>query len=240
MNKPKQAMVAAAGLGSRMRPLTNDKPKALVRLAGKTLIDHQLDRLAASGVQKAVVNVHHFAEQLQSHLQTRAGLPQICISNEREQLLETGGGLLKASKHLDQKPFFVMNVDAVWSGHETALDELAQSMAKQDDALAVLLLAKKDQSLGLNTAGDFHMDKAGRLRRLEPGETSNWYYAGVQIFDPALMQGFKVERFSTNLFWDLALTQNRLFGLELQGFWMHVGDPKSLQQAEIKLRDASK
>ncbi len=236
MNKPTKAMIAAAGLGSRMRPLTNDRPKALVELAGKTLIDHQLDRLEEAGIGQVVVNVHHFADRLEIHLQQRNHGPQICISDEREQLLETGGGLIKAARHLGSEPFFVMNVDAVWTGHRRALDDLARKMAATPDAQAVLLLAKKQRSLGLNSPGDFQMDKSGRLRRLQAGESSDWYYAGVQVFDPVLMQGFNEQKFSTNLFWDRALANDGLFGLELQGFWMHVGDPQSLQQAEFKLK----
>lgn len=237
MSGPTHAMVAAAGIGTRMRPLTDTLPKALVKLAGKSLLDHQLDRLTVAGVQSAVVNIHHFADQMQTHLQARKPPPKIIISDERNCLLETGGALVRAARYLGNKPFFVTNVDAIWRGHDTALPDLWQTMAQLPDALAVLLLARRQRSLGLETAGDFHLDQHRRLRRRKPGETSDFYYAGVQVFDPKLLDGVTEQRFSTNLFWDKALAQGRLYGLELDGFWMHVGDPQSLKLAEEKLRE---
>jgi MurNAc alpha-1-phosphate uridylyltransferase len=231
-------MVAAAGIGTRMRPLTDIHPKALVTVAGKTLLDHQLDRLKQAGVKKAVVNIHHFADQMQQHLTARTTAPKIHISDERDLLLETGGGLMLAAKHLGNNPFFVMNVDTLWQEHENALLDLAAKKHQTPDALAVLLLARRDNSLGLNTAGDFHMHADGQLQRRKNGEASDYYYAGIQIFDPKLLKGFSLEKFSTNLFWDKALQQKRLYGIELQGLWMHVGDPQSLLLAEqaIKVR----
>ncbi|VAV99375.1 FIG006611: nucleotidyltransferase [hydrothermal vent metagenome] len=240
MNRPTHAMIAAAGLGTRMGELTANRPKALVEFAGKTLLDHQLERLAAAGVGQAVVNVHHFADQMQAHLAARKPPPNIQISDERDGLLETGGGLVKAAKYLGKQPFFVINVDSIWTGHETALLELAECKAKNPEALAVLLLARKTQSLGLHTAGDFHMDSTGKVSRRKGEQISEFYYAGAQIFDPAALRGFAETRFSTNLFWDKALAEGRLFGLELDGFWMHVGDPKSLQLAEQKYAKTSK
>lgn len=234
MSRPTHAMIAAAGLGTRMGMLTANQPKALVNFAGKSLLDHQLDRLAAAGVQQAVVNIYHFADQMQAHLTARTPPPNIQISDERDGLLETGGGLVRAAKYLGEQPFFVINVDTIWTGHDTALLDLAEFRAKNPQALAVLLLAKKQRSLGLHTAGDFHMDNLGRLSRRQAEETAEFYYAGAQIFDPALLHGFVETRFSTNEFWDKALAQGRLYGLVLDGFWMHVGDPESLQLAEQK------
>jgi len=233
---PKYAMVAAAGKGTRMRPLTDKLPKALVKVAGKTLLDHQLDRLKQAGVKKVVVNIHHFADQMQEHLTTRSQSPEIHISDERKLLLETGGGLVLAAKHLGNNPFFVMNVDTLWQGHDNALLDLAAKKDQNPDALAVLLLARRDNCLGLDTAGDFHMQADGKLQRRKDGETSDYYYAGIQIFDPELLQGFVIEKFSSNLFWDKALQQGRLYGMELQGLWMHVGDPQSLLLAERAIK----
>jgi len=215
-----------------MRPLTDTRPKALVELAGQTLLDHQLARLQAVGVAQAVVNVHHFADQIEAHLAARSAAPKITISDEREQLLETGGGLIRAAKHLGTEPFYVMNVDAIWSGHPQVLQDLAKRISQPADPFAVLLLARRDRCLGLDTAGDFHMDRSGRLTRRAKDEVSDYYYSGVQIMAPSLLDGFAEEKFSTNLLWDKALAQDRLFGLELDGFWMHVGDLASLQLAE--------
>jgi MurNAc alpha-1-phosphate uridylyltransferase len=240
MQMPRYAMVAAAGLGTRMRPLTDDKPKALVSLAGKTLLDHQLDRLGRAGVAEAVVNVHHFADQMQDHLRACSGPPHITISSERGLLLETGGGLVRALPHLGDKPFFVMNVDAVWSGHDTALPDLAAAMYGFNGAKAVLLLARRDRCLGLSSAGDFHLATDGRVVRRKTNEMADYYYSGVQIMDPVLLDGFAEEKFSTNLIWDKALQAGALFGLVLDGFWMHVGDPASLNEAEAKLAEQAR
>ena len=233
---PEYAMIAAAGKGTRMRPLTDSRPKALVKVAGKTLLDHQLDRLQQAVVKTAVVNIRHFADQMQEHLTARTTNPKIHISDERDLLLETGGGLVLAAEHLGKQPFFVMNVDTLWQGHDNALQDLAEKKSQHPDALAVLLLARRDNCLGLDTDGDFHMQADGRLQRRKAGETSDYYYAGIQIFDPELLRGFSVEKFSTNLFWDKALRQGRLYGVELQGLWMHVGDPQSLLLAEQAIK----
>ncbi|PHR53326.1 MAG: mannose-1-phosphate guanylyltransferase [Robiginitomaculum sp.] len=235
MTRPSHAMIAAAGRGTRMRPLTDTRPKAMVQLVGQTLINHQLQRLETANVEQVVVNVHHFADLLEAHLSARNSNIEVVISDERACLLETGGGLVRAAKHLGSDPFYIMNVDAVWTGHPSALSDLGDKMSETEGAKAVLLLACRDRCLGLDTAGDFHMDVSGKLRRREVGETANWYYAGVQIFDPQLLQGFAEERFSTNLLWDVALAEGALYGLELDGFWMHVGDPQSLQLAEQHL-----
>lgn len=236
---PRRAMVMAAGLGTRMRPLTNDRPKALVEVGGKTLLDHQLDRLAMAGVETSVVNVHHFADCMLAHLAKRSGQPKIVVSDESNELLETGGGLVTAAPLLGEDPFFVMNVDAVWLGHAAALSDLAHAFARQSDALGMLLLVRKENTLGLETAGDFHLHADGHVRRRGDDVSADYYYTGIQILHPALLRGRKVKPFSTNLLWDEALLQDRLFGLELDGFWMHVGDPESRDAAEAKLKEAS-
>lgn len=239
MSMPKRAMVMAAGLGTRMRPLTDDRPKALVDVGGRTLLDHQLDRLSDAGVEKAIVNVHHFADRMEAHLAARKGAPKIMISDERDCLLETGGGLVKAAPMLGDAPFFVMNVDPVWLGHDTALQDLARMFDRNPDALGVLLLVRKANTLGLATAGDFHLDADGRVRRRGDDPASDHYYTGIQILHPDLLGGYGMKPFSTNLMWDDALAQGRLYGLELDGFWMHVGDPEARAAAEAKLEEAA-
>lgn len=236
---PKRAMVMAAGLGTRMKPLTDDRPKALVEVGDKTLLDHQLDRLAVAGVEHAVVNVHHFADRMESHLADRKGAPDIIISDERAQLLETGGGLVKAAPMLGDDPFFVMNVDAVWLGHDHALHDLTSAFAEHKKALGMLLLARKENSLGLDTAGDFHLATDGTVQRRGDDPSADYYYTGIQILHPQLLRGRKAQPFSTNLLWDEALAQGCLFGLELDGFWMHVGDPDARIAAETKLKEVS-
>ncbi len=234
---PTHAMIAAAGLGTRMAPLTNDRPKALVQLAGKTLLDHQLERLRAANVQTAVINVHHFADQMRAHIAKHSPPPQIEISDETDALLETGGGLVHAAHLLGTRPFFVMNVDGVWIGHDTALADLAAKMDQLPDAGAVLLLARRDRSLGLCTDGDFHMDPDGRLCRRAAGEVADWYFSGVQVFAPALLDGCTPARFSTNVLWDKVLARGQLYGMELDGFWMHVGDPAAVSAAQMRLKE---
>lgn len=235
------AMVMAAGLGTRMRPLTNDRPKALVTVAGKTLLDHMLDRLAAADVETAVVNVHHFADAMEAHvaarLAQRPGDPQIIISDERDELLETGGALVKAKTHIGVDPIIVANADPVWredNGSRPALDQLKANWdgARMD---ALLLLAPLERTLGFDGAGDFFTDEAGRLTRRGAASTAPYAYAGVQIFHPRLIDGFACAPFSLNRMWDPALQAGRVFGLVLEGEWMHVGDPQAREDAEARL-----
>lgn len=233
---PHTAMVMAAGLGTRMQPLTHTRPKALIEVGGKALVDHQLDRLQAAHVETTVVNVHHFADLMEAHLVKRSIAPKIRISDERAQLLETGGGLVHAAPMLGTDPFYVMNVDAVWLGHEQALNDLATALNRHDDALGILLLVRKENTLGLHTPGDFHLDEDGRIRRRSDDDFAPLYYTGTQILSPELLRGYKAEPFSTNLMWNEALSQGRLYGLELDGFWMHVGDPESRAAAEARLK----
>src|SRR5262249_6798488 len=154
--------VLAAGLGTRMRPLTNDRPKALVEVAGRALIDHVLDRLADAGVKRAVVNVHWFADRLESHLAGRRGGPEIVISDERRELLETGGGLKKARKLLGDDPVFVANIDSVWIDRGDALAELA-ALWDPERMDTALLLARREESIGFEGAGDVFLGDDGRL-----------------------------------------------------------------------------
>lgn len=233
----KTAMVMAAGHGTRMRPLTNDRSKAMVEVGGKPLIDHMLDRLAEVGVQRAVVNVHAHADHLEAHLKKRKDGPKIIISDEREELLETGGGVVKALPLLGTAPIFICNIDAIWHPFEPVLERLiAQWNPRKMDEL--LLCARADWSLGYAGKGDFNIHEDARLARRE-GDSAQHVYAGVQIFKPDLAKPFKLERFSRNKIWDETLKRRKLFGIELPGYWMHVGDPRAVIAAEAVLKEAN-
>ncbi len=233
--RPARAMVFAAGLGTRMRPLTNDRPKALVEVAGKTLVDWGLERLAAAGVETAVVNVHHFPERLEAHLAARGDPPRIIISDERDVLLETGGGLVRALPKLGGDPVFTLNADTIWrEDGPSALGALADAFdpGRMD---AILLLAPRTGSVGYHGAGDFTRSDDGRLARRGDAATAPWVYAGAQVIHPRIMAGLPEERFSLNRVWDGLLAQGRLFGLPLDGLWLHVGDPAARDEAEAAL-----
>jgi MurNAc alpha-1-phosphate uridylyltransferase len=234
----KTAMVMAAGHGTRMRPLTNDRSKAMVEVDGRPLIDHMLDKLAEVGVERAVVNVHAHADHLEVYLKTRKSGPEIIISDEREELLETGGGVVKALPLLGTEPVFICNIDAIWHPFEPVLEKLiAQWNPNKMDEL--LLCARADWSLGYAGKGDFNIHGDARLTRRD-GESAKHVYAGVQIFKPALAKPFKIERFSRNKIWDETLKRRKLFGAELSGYWMHVGDPRAVIAAEAVLKEAVK
>ena len=218
-------MIMAAGLGTRMHPLTRTMPKALVPCAGKSLIDHMLDALADAGVRRVVVNVHHHAGLLIDHLALRQA-PDIIISDERDHLLETGGGFVRARPQLGDDPVLTCNVDALFAeaaGATGFLYQLADAWQDTDDAL--LLLARRDRSLGLETAGDFHRDPDGVLSRRGSDATADYYYAGVQIIRPQLIGEDREDVFSMNRFWDRALARGSLRGAVFEGDWYHVGDP---------------
>lgn len=228
------AMVMAAGLGTRMRPLTNDRSKALVEVGGRPLIDWTLDKLAAAGVERAVVNVHHFADRLEAHLAARAA-PVIVISDERSELLETGGGLAKAAPLLGDDPVFVANIDALWvDGAEAELDRLAAGFDGETMDFR-LMLAPLDRTLGFPEAGDFLTGADGRLIRRGDRPSAPYAYAGVQVLHPRVLKGVAVEPFSTNRLWDAALSAGRLYGTPMDAFWMHVGDPEARDAAENRL-----
>ncbi len=228
------AMVLAAGLGTRMRPLTDDRAKGLVEVDGRALIDHLLDRFAADGVSRAIVNVHHFAERMEAHLARRATGPTIAISDERGRLLETGGALVKARPQLGEAPVFVGNIDSVWledAGPASAL-EVMRSVWDGARMDALLLVAETTRCLGYAGRGDFTMDAAGRLTRRAFAQLTPFAYMGVQILHPRLLDGFEEKPFSANALWNAALAAGRLYGVRLNGFWMHVGDPVSKCGAE--------
>jgi MurNAc alpha-1-phosphate uridylyltransferase len=231
---PRCAMVLAAGLGKRRRPLTDTRPKPLVRVGGKALIDHVLDRLAAAGVETAVVNVHHFAEQIERHLAGRE-TPKVLISDERGLLLDTGGGVVKALPLLGMAPFFHVNADTLWiDGVKPNLNRLAEAFdpSRMD---ALLLLAATSASVAYAGRGDFLMAPDGRLARRREREVAPFVYAGVAIFSPTLFVDAPPEAFSLNLLFDRAIESGRLFGLRLEGVWMHVGTPDAIAAAEAAI-----
>lgn len=229
--RPERAFVLAAGLGTRMRPLTDRMPKPLVPLAGRALIDHVLDRIHEAGIGEAVVNVHYLADQIEHHLARRRA-PRIVISNERERLLDTGGGLLKAQPLLGSGPILVHNSDSVWI--ERGCQNLGRVIAGFEVARmdAILLLAERRTSLGYDGRGDFHLAGDGRLRRPAPDEATEFVFAGASLAAPRLLREAPAGAFSLNRLWDRALAEGRLFGLVLDGTWMHVGDPAALAAAE--------
>lgn len=235
---PKTAMVLAAGLGTRMRPLTNDRPKALVEVAGRALIDHVLDRLVDAGVETAVVNVHWFADRLESHLAARGRGPEIVISDEREALLETGGGLKKAAPLLGADPVFVANIDSVWTDRGDALNQLAR-LWNPSIMDAALLLARREGSIGFEGDGDVFLADDGRLTFRGEAASAPFAYMGVHICRPDYVADGPEGAFSLSPFWRRSAAAGRLYGVVLDGDWMHVGDPQARDEAEAKLAGTS-
>lgn len=236
---PRTAMVLAAGLGKRMRPLTATRPKPLVEVAGRALIDHCLDRLRAAGVEKAVVNVHYLADALEAHLKNRVEDIDIAVSDERSQLLETGGGLVKALPLVDADPFLAVNSDNLWiDGPVDTLRLLASNWdsARMDALLLLVPLARAYCHTG---RGDFHMDAVGRIRRRKPNGVAPFVYTGVQMLSKRLFEGELPEGpFSTNLLWDRAIAEGRCFGTVHQGLWFDIGQPGNIAKAEAIMADA--
>lgn len=230
---PPVAMVMAAGLGKRMRPLTASRPKPLVEVAGKTLLDHTLDRLKAAGVKKAVVNVHYLADALEAHLKNRVQNIEIAISDERDLLLETGGGLVRALPLIDADPFLVVNSDNLWI--DGPVDTLRLLASAWDEARmdALLLLVPYAHAHCHGGRGDFHMDASGRLRRRRAGAVAPFVFTGVQMASRRLLAGEVPEGpFSTNLLWDRAIEQGRLYGVVHEGLWFDIGAPPNIRKAE--------
>jgi MurNAc alpha-1-phosphate uridylyltransferase len=231
LTAPKRAMVLAAGLGTRMRAFNGRIPKPLVKVGGKALIDYVLDRLAEQGVECAVVNVHHLADQIERHLAQRQH-PQIVISDERNELLGTGGGVVKALPKLGAEPFFHVNSDTIWiDGVKPNLGRLAAAFnpARMD---ALLLLAPAASSIGYSGRGDFSMAPDGRLARRGEREVVPFVYAGAAILTPSFFAGAPAGAFSMSPLFDRAAEAERLCGLRLDGVWMHVGTPDAVKAAE--------
>jgi N-acetyl-alpha-D-muramate 1-phosphate uridylyltransferase len=231
-----RAFVLAAGLGKRMRPVTATVPKPLVEVAGKALLDHALDRVAEAGIGTAVVNVHYLADLIEGHLAGRSGGPDTIVSDERAALLETGGGIRKALPLLGDAPFVVLNSDSFWL--EGPASNLSRLIAAWDGARmdGLLLVAATATSLGYEGAGDFVMYPDGRLERRGERAVAPFIYAGVAILTPGLFADTPEGSFSLNRLFDRAIASGRLFGMRLDGQWLHVGTPEAIRAAEERVR----
>lgn len=231
------AMVMAAGLGKRMRPLTATRPKPLVRVAGKPLIDHSLDRIEAAGVGHVVVNVHYLADALEAHLAAQKRAFTIAISDERDQLLETGGGMVKALPQLTGDPILIVNSDNIWTdGPVDSIQHLARHW-DGDRMDALLLVIRQASATGHGGKGDFHMDPNGQLSRRKPGRIAPFVYTGIQLISPRLLDGAPEGAFSTNILWDRAIAAGRLYGLSHMGQWFDVGTPARIAPTEAALSE---
>ena len=228
---PKTAMVFAAGLGARMRPITDTLPKPLVEVAGQTLIDHCLDRFARNGVERAIVNVHWLADKIEAHLASRTE-PRIVVSDERALLLDQGGGIKRILPLLGEAPFFLCNTDAFWiEGPRSNLRRLAD-LFDPERMDAALLVASTAGAVGVDWPGDFTMSADGRLTTREARRVAPFVYTGVGIIKPQLFAGETAEVFRLAPYFHDAARKGRLFGLRLDGLWLHVGRPESIREAE--------
>jgi MurNAc alpha-1-phosphate uridylyltransferase len=235
---PETAMVMAAGLGKRMRPLTATRPKPLVEVAGKPLIDHVFDRLRSAGVKRAVVNVHYLADALEAHVSHRVKDIEVIVSDERKQLMETGGGLVQAREWLGDGPFVCVNSDNLWvDGPIDAIRQLAA--AWDDDKMdALLLLVPLARANNHGGQGDFHIDAFGKIvGRRKPGRLAPFVFTGVQILSPRVIRDWPEGPFSTNLFWQRAIDAGRAWGVVHQGLWFDVGSPPAIPATEAVLAD---
>jgi len=234
---PHTAMIMAAGLGKRMRPLTATKPKPLIEVNGKALLDHVLEKLRNAGVRKVVVNVHYLADALEAHLASRAHGLEFVISDERKLLMETGGGLVMAEPFIDCDPFLALNSDNLWiDGPADTIKLLASQWdgAKMD---ALLLLVPQARALNHRGLGDFHMDRAGRIRRRERSHVAPFVFTGIQLVSKRLLRDAPEGPFSTNVLWDRAIEEGRAFGAVHQGLWFDVGTPQSIPMTEAALEN---
>jgi MurNAc alpha-1-phosphate uridylyltransferase len=228
---PHHAMVLAAGLGNRMRPVTDTMPKPLVKVFGKTLLDYGLDALERAGTGNAVVNVHYLAEQIETHLADREQ-PAISVSDERGKLLDSGGGVKNALPTLGKDPFYVVNADSFWlEGTRPNLDLLADGW-DSDKMDILLLLSCMTNAIGYQGSGDFDMDPGGRLSRRAERKIAPFAYSGAAIMHPRIFADTPEEPFSLNLLFDRAIESERLFGIRMEGLWLHVGTPEAIGEAE--------
>ena len=234
---PHTAMIMAAGLGKRMRPLTATRPKPLIKVGGKSLLDHVLERLRTAGVRKVVVNVHYLADALEAHLASRDHGLEVVISDERDLLLETGGGLVRAAPLIDSDPFLAINSDNLWV--DGPADTLRLLASHWDDSKmdALLLLVPQARALNHKGMGDFHMDRAGRLRRRGKSHVAPFVFTGIQMISKRLLRDSPDGPFSTNLLWDRAIEEGRCFGAVHQGLWFDVGTPQSIGMTETALEN---
>lgn len=233
---PKTAMVLAAGLGRRMRPITDAMPKPLVKVAGKPLLDWALDSLAAAGVAKAVVNVHYFPEQIVAHTARRV-TPEIVISDESRELLDSAGGIVKALPELGQEPFYVLNADTFWI--DSGAPSLARLALAWNDATMdiLLMLADISSATGHSGGGDFLIEPNSRLRRAK-GDPAGLIYAGAAIVHPRIFEGAPAGPHSLNRYFDAAIDAGRLFGMTMHGSWITVGTPDAIPLAEAAVAEA--
>jgi MurNAc alpha-1-phosphate uridylyltransferase len=231
----RRAMIMAAGKGLRMRPLTLDRPKPLVTVAGKTMIDHALDRLVAAGIEMAVINLHYRGDMLKAHLEKRRDI-EILYSDETDVLLDTGGGVVKALPHFEGEPFFILNSDSIWvEGYSAALPAMMR-LWDESRMDALLLLSAMVSSLGYEGwRGDFRLSSSGHVSRVPDRVISPFAFPGVQIAHPRLFANPPAEIFSTNVMWDRAIAKDRLYGARLDGVWLHVGSPQARDDAEAFL-----
>jgi len=234
---PATAMVMAAGLGKRMRPLTATRPKPLIEVNGKALLDHVLEKLRTAGVKKVVVNVHYLADALEAHVATRAEGLEVVISDERELLLETGGGLVKAEPMIDCDPFLSLNSDNLWIDGPADTIKLLASQWDGSKMDALLLLVPQARALGHKGMGDFHMDRSGRIRRRERSHVAPFVFTGIQMVSKRLLRDAPEGPFSTNILWDRAIEERRAFGAVHQGLWFDVGTPQSIPMTEAALEN---
>jgi len=232
-------MVLAAGIGKRMRPLTATVPKPLIEVHGRALIDHSLDALEIAGVEEAVVNVHYLPTLVEAHLRRRKSGPRTVISDERSQLLDTGGGIVKALPLLGPEPFYLLNSDSFWI--EGARPNLHWLAASWDDAKmdALLMLAPTVRSVGYRGRGDFSMDPNGALHRRPEREVVPFAYPGAAILHPRFFEDCPEGPFSLNLLFDRSIEAERLYGVRMDGLWLHVGTPEAISEAEMSIADSA-
>ena len=234
----RQAMVLAAGLGTRMRPITDTIPKPLVKIGGKPMIDYTLDSLVEAGVEQAAINVHHFADQMEAHLQNYRGL-DILVSDERDALMNSGGGLAKGLKLLDREPVFVMNADLFWIGEPADRPSNLRRLAGFFDAEHMdmaLLCVRIEDTTGHNGKNDFSLAADGRLTRYRNDPSNPVVYAGAIVMSPALLDDAPQDAFNLNIYFDKAIARGRLFGMMMEGHWLTVGTPDAIDDAEETIR----
>lgn len=235
---PETAMVMAAGIGKRMRPLTATRPKPLIEVAGKALLDHVFDRLKAAGVKRAIVNVHYLADALEAHLASRVEGIEVVVSNERGKLMETGGGIVQARDLIGDRPFLVVNSDNLWLDGPSDAIRLLASGWNEDAMDALLLLVPYARAHNHRGQGDFHLDAVGRITgRRKTGRVAPFVYTGVQILSPRVIRDWPDGPFSTNLFWNRAIEAGRAYGVVHQGLWFDVGFPGAIARTEAILAD---
>ena len=234
---PHTAMIMAAGLGKRMRPLTATRPKPLIEVDGKPLLDHVLEKLKAAGVRKVVVNVHYLADALEAHLASRAHGLEVVISDERDLLLETGGGLVRAAPLIDADPFLSLNSDKLWVDGPADTLKLLASHWDDSQMDALLLLVPLARARNHGGVGDFHMARTGRLRRRARSHVAPFVFTGIQMLSKRLLRDAPDGPFSTNMLWDRAIEEGRCFGAVHQGLWFDVGTPKSIALTEAALQN---